>query len=235
MNPTKVIHPSWELPLHLLDKFKAVSQKIPINPELKHLFRVFSLDIMHTKVVMIGLSPYQKIGEERRANGLAFGSEVDTPSLQIIRQALWKSYHEIAIEEYFDNTMEYWHNQGILMLNASLSVPRTKRYGTPKDHLPLWNMFIREVLKDLLTVNPIPIWFMGNEAKALKTACKGSPLLLESCHPVATAYQRKKYHYNDNKIPAHLNFTLTENFKRLDKYFIKLNGEPLKWLNYEGN
>lgn len=222
MKPTDIIHPSWELPLELLPSIRKKLGKF--NPAKEDLFRVFNQDIMNTQVICLGLSPYQALGKNRRANGLAFGSNVDTPSLEIIREALWETYRVINIEDYFDNTMEFWHQQGILMLNSSLTVPVTRKYGNPKDHLGIWHNFIRGVLDYLYEVNPVPVWFMGNDAREFKKYCLDFPLVLESCHPVAT-----KYAMNRGEVPLHLDFRKTPNFKKLDDYFIKLNGETLRW------
>jgi len=230
---TDIIHPSWDLPLDLIKEIKT-KINTPFNPELRNLFRVFSLDVMSTKCIIIGLSPYQT-KDNIQSNGLAFGSNSDTPSLQIIRQAMWRSYHELAIEEYFDNSMEHWHNQGVLMLNASLTVPKFRNLGNPLTHLSLWREFISKALKYALTVNPTPVWFVGQKSKTFKKFCTASPLLLESCHPRTTYNQLIKYRYNEDKIPVNSNFTISPNFIILDTYFKYLNGESIKWINYENS
>lgn len=88
-------------------------------PSPKNIFRAFrACPYEDCKVVFLGQDPYPQKGV---ATGILFGNSEDTPedrlspSLQVVKEAAinYKIPHN-RIE--FDNTLESWAKQGILML-----------------------------------------------------------------------------------------------------------------------
>lgn len=101
-------------------------------PDRSDVFRCFSyFQPSQTKVVIIGQDPYHG---KSQANGLAFAVEENCkrpPSLRTIDKELG---HPAIIEN--------WAKQGVLMLNASLTVLDSK----PGCHLDFWREFTSEVI-----------------------------------------------------------------------------------------
>lgn len=123
-----------------------------INPELlcprpSDVFRAFKLcSYRECKVVFLGQDPYPQRGV---ATGILFGNKATTPedklspSLEAIKECCIN--YEIPhgpIE--FDNTLESWAKQGILMINSALTC-KVNEIGS---HVNLWRQFIAKFLRN---------------------------------------------------------------------------------------
>jgi uracil-DNA glycosylase len=115
-----------------------------VYPPGKEIFRAFdACDFDQVKVVIIGQDPYHGSGQ---ANGLCFSVREGVtlpPSLlnifKEIRQDLGKPIPA-------SGDLERWANQGVLMLNATLTV----RASTPGSHQNKgWETFTDEVIRKL--------------------------------------------------------------------------------------
>jgi uracil-DNA glycosylase len=115
-----------------------------VYPPGKEIFRAFdACDFNQVKVVIIGQDPYHGTGQ---ANGLCFSVREGValpPSLlnifKEIRQDLGKPIPA-------SGDLERWANQGVLMLNATLTV----RASTPGSHQNKgWEIFTDEVIRKL--------------------------------------------------------------------------------------
>jgi uracil-DNA glycosylase len=116
---------------------KDVSKGVYPNPE--DAFKAFELcQLEDLKVVILGQEPYAN----GQSNGLAFGvnNSVVTPSLKIIRRELQAQFDHVP--EEFDNSLEHWAKQGVLLLNSSFSVVKDE----PASHLHIWKWFTPMVL-----------------------------------------------------------------------------------------
>lgn len=120
-----------------------------ICPQKSDVFKAFKLCTLdNCKAVFIGQDPYPQKGV---ATGVLFGNKADTkesdlsPSLKVIKEAAidFTKTHNYPIE--FDNTLESWAKQGILMLNSALTVEINK-IGS---HTNLWRPFISKFLQTL--------------------------------------------------------------------------------------
>ena len=96
-------------------------------PQKEKIFRCFNyFDPERTKVVILGQDPYHGLGQ---ATGLCFGVDkgmTPPPSLRNIMKKLPGDLH--------DTSLESWAKQGVLMLNASLTV----RQGCAGSHMRMW-------------------------------------------------------------------------------------------------
>jgi len=97
----------------------------PCYPDRSQIYNAFEYCHFHkVKVVVLGQDPYHGIGQ---AHGLAFS----VPDKAKPPPSLVNIFKEIEQDEgipYPDNgNLERWAKQGVLLLNASLSV----REGTP--------------------------------------------------------------------------------------------------------
>lgn len=155
-----------------------------ICPSQNSVFKAFKYcNYNDLKIVMIGQDPYPQKGI---ATGLLFGNnkEIDnnslSPSLQIIKEASinYEIPHNSII---FDNTLESWANQGILMLNSALTV-ELNNIGS---HTMLWRPFISKLLVNLSKYNPGIIYVLfGKQAQTFKPYInKNFNIILEESHP----------------------------------------------------
>ena len=92
---------------------------------------------------------------KRQATGILFGNKADvpedelSPSLKVVKEAAvnFEVPHNSII---FDQTLESWARQGILMINSALTVEMNK-VGS---HTMLWRPFISSLLKNISETNP---------------------------------------------------------------------------------
>ena len=114
-------------------------------PPKELIFAAFdSCSFSNTKVVIIGQDPYHGKGE---ANGLCFSVNEGVkipPSLRNIYRELVDDFDSIFIPN--SGNLASWANQGVLLLNAGLTV----REDLPNSHKHLkWNLFTDAVIQKL--------------------------------------------------------------------------------------
>ncbi len=140
----------------------------PICPAQSNVFRAFKLcSLRDLKIIMLGCDPYPQKGI---ATGILFGNNKEinnenlSPSLKVIKEAAIN----FEIPHYcitFDQTLESWARQGILMLNSALTVEMNKRGS----HVMLWRPFIAKLLKNLSEYNTAIIYVLfGRQAQTFK-------------------------------------------------------------------
>lgn len=163
--------------MRVIDKAELVrvsawlSKQNPITlcPSHANVFKAFTLCSLHgCKVVFVGQDPYPQKGV---ATGILFGNSKDTPedklspSLNVIKEA--SVNFEIPHQELeFDNTLESWARQGILMINSAL----TCEVNNISSHTLKWRQFIINLLKNMSTKESGIIYVLfGRQAQSFKT------------------------------------------------------------------
>lgn len=137
-------------------------------PTLPNIFRAFELcSYNDCKIVFISQDPYP---QKNVATGIPFGNSKDTPedklspSLQVIKEAVinYEVPHNTII---FDNTLESWAKQGILMINSALTCELNK-IGS---HVNIWRPFVSKLIKNLSNRETGIIYVLfGKQAQILK-------------------------------------------------------------------
>lgn len=170
------------------DYFKELKEKLSkergeknIFPTPENIFKAFSLcPFSKTKVVILGQDPYHKKGQ---AHGLAFS----VPEGVKIPPSLRNIYKEIQADlgEVKNNlgNLEVWAKQGVLLLNASLSVEE----GKAGSHQKLgWENFTNEVISVISREKEKVVFLLwGNFAKEKEKYIlnKENHLILKTVHP----------------------------------------------------
>lgn len=141
-------------------------------PALPNVFRAFKLcSLKDCRVVMIGMDPYpDKFMGKPRATGILFGNNKGvpedklSPSLQVVKESAinFEIPHNIIT---FDQTLESWAKQGILMINSALTCELNK-VGS---HVNQWRPFVSKLLKNLSDKETGIIYILfGRQAQTLK-------------------------------------------------------------------
>lgn len=141
-------------------------------PALPNVFRAFKLcSLKDCRVVMIGMDPYpDKFMGKPRATGILFGNNKDvpedklSPSLQVVKESAinFEIPHNIIT---FDQTLESWAKQGILMNNSALTCELNK-VGS---HVNQWRPFVSKLLKNLSERETGIVYILfGRQAQTLK-------------------------------------------------------------------
>ena len=151
-----------------------------IYPPKDYIFNALKLtSFSNTKVVIVGQDPYHG---ENEAHGLSFSVQKGIkipPSLKNIYKEL---YDDLGIKPKDNGDLTNWAKQGVLLLNAVLTVEKDK----PASHRNLgWERLTDYIIKVLNTKEePIVFILWGNFAKeksALITNQKH--LIITSAHP----------------------------------------------------
>jgi len=162
-------------------KLAKETQEFNIFPEKGDIFKAFSLcSFSEVKVVILGQDPYHKKGQ---AHGLAFsvseGIKIP-PSLRNIYKEIEADLGEV---KYNSGNLTAWAEQGVLLLNASLSVEE----GKAGSHQKLgWDKFTNEVINKISAEKENVVFLLwGNFARAKKEFIENQErhLLLETVHP----------------------------------------------------
>ncbi|PWA04373.1 uracil-DNA glycosylase [Flavobacterium psychrotolerans] len=218
------IHPSWQSVLseeikkpYFLELVKTVDEEYQNHicfPPKELLFAAFdycSFDDL--KVVIIGQDPYHGEGE---ANGLCFSVNDGVripPSLRNIFRELNDDLGTIFMPT--SGNLECWAKQGVLLLNASLSV----RKDNPNSHKHLkWNVFTDAVIETISNQKEhvvFLLWGSFAHKKGLKIDRK-KHLVLECGHPSPMSANQGKWFGN-------------RHFSKTNDY-LKSNGIPeINW------
>jgi uracil-DNA glycosylase len=160
-------------------------------------------DLSHLKVVIIGQDPYHGEGE---ANGLAFsvndGVKIP-PSLRNIFRELNDDLDHLFMPT--SGNLERWANQGVLLLNAGLTV--RKDQANSHKHLK-WNLFTDAVIQEISSQKEgivFLLWGAFAQKKGSKID-RTKHLVLESGHPSPLSANQGKWFGNKHfsKVNAYL-------------------------------
>lgn len=217
------IESSWKK--HLQDEFekpyfqdlrsfvRSEYETTTVYPPPKEIFRAFDLcPFDNVNVVILGQDPYHG---SRQANGLCFAVNAGVsvpPSLQNI-------YKEIEADigapvKSRDGDLTRWAKQGVLLLNATLTV----RARTPGSHQKKgWEELTDAAIEKLATEREHLVFMLwGNYAKQKGAFIdRAKHCVLESAHP--------------SPFSAHSGFFGNRHFSKANDYLKAQGKEPVNW------
>lgn len=179
------------------------------------IFSAFNYcDFKDVKVVIIGQDPYHGKGE---ANGLCFsvndGIRIP-PSLRNIFKEMTDDLGELFFPT--SGNLEFWAKQGVLLLNASLTV----REDIPNSHKHLkWNFFTDAVIQKISDQKEhvvFLLWGSFAHKKGLKID-RNKHLVLESGHPSPMSANQGKWFGN-------------KHFSKTNEYLKANNLPAIEWV-----
>lgn len=168
-----------------------VNEDKRFTPPLKQVFRAFlECPIGSLKVVFIGQDPYPQLGV---ADGIAFScgnTMKKEASLRYMHKAIAETvYHNTKDVKELNPDLTPWSNQGVLMLNTSL----TTEVGKIGKHLDIWQPFTSYLLDMLNAHNEELIWvFLGKKAQDYSDLVDDRHHKLFASHPASAAYQAQQ-------------------------------------------
>ena len=155
----------------ILDQLEKEYKIKSVEPEQSNVFRAFHLcQYRDLKVVFLGMDPYPQKGV---ATGILFGNRQPdnnlSPSLEVLKECVI-DYTSPVNNIRFDNSLEEWSKQGVLMLNSALTV-ETNKIGS---HVTLWRPFISSLLKKISNFNSGIIFVLfGQQAQSFTPYING--------------------------------------------------------------
>lgn len=170
-----------------------------IYPRPEKVFNaMLKCPMMAVKVIILGQDPYPNLtknGLEPQAQGLAFSvpkGEKIPSSLNNIFKELILEYgsSEVAYMKPTHGDLGYWAEQGVLLLNCSLTFDPSATTINQHFKKGIWKPFIIRLLKYVKRKNPNVVFLLwGNEAKIMYKSCdfKDDGRVLKSAHPSGLA------------------------------------------------
>lgn len=183
-----------------------------IFPPKDYIFNALKLTpYKDVKVVIVGQDPYHGVGE---AHGLSFSVQKGIkvpPSLKNIYKELES---DLGIPPFNEGDLTYWAKQGVLLLNAVLTVEKDK----PASHRKLgWERLTDYIIKTLNNKeDPVVFILWGNFAKEKKELITNPKhLVLTSAHP--------------SPYSASYGFFGSKSFSKTNDFLVKNNLNPIDW------
>lgn len=216
-----MINKKWDI---ILDKelksdyFKKLGQFVreqyktkTCYPEYKNIFNALRMtDYDEVKVVILGQDPYHGEGE---AHGLSFSVRDNVkrpPSLMNIFKEL---NNDLGIIRE-NNDLTDWAKQGVLLLNAIMSVEKDK----PLSHKNQgWEIFTDNIIKKLNErEKPIVFVLWGNFARSKKELITNkNHKIIENVHP--------------SPLSASRGFFGSKPFSKINEFLINNGDNPINW------
>ncbi|MCX6738726.1 MAG: uracil-DNA glycosylase [Candidatus Parcubacteria bacterium] len=216
------IEPSWKKILSdefdrpyfakLTDFVRNEYQGETVYPPPKFMFQAFELcPFDKVKVVILGQDPYHG---PKQANGLCFSVNEKIsipPSLQNIYKEI---SNDLAVSPPSTGNLTHWAEQGILLLNATLTV----RANAPGSHQHQgWEEFTDAVIQELSDKKEnlvFLLWGKYAQEKGSKID-KGKHLVLTAAHP--------------SPFSAYHGFFGCKHFSKTNEYLKKHGEKDIKW------
>ena len=181
-----------------------------IYPKNEEIFNALNLtSFENIKVVIIGQDPYHGAGQ---AHGLSFSVRKGAipPSLKNIYKEIEGEYR-IEMPPHGDLTG--WAAQGVLLLNATLTV----RQASPGSHQGKgWEKFTDAVIREINEKREHVVFLLwGRCAREKRALIHQKHLALEASHP--------------SPLSARHSFFGCGHFRKANDYLIKHGCEPVEW------
>jgi len=188
------------------------SQHKVIYPPGSLIFNAFNTTpIDKVKVVILGQDPYHGIGQ---AHGLCFSVQHGVPPPPSLINIYKELQDDIGISIPTHGNLTHWAEQGVFLLNASLTV----RSGEPMSHAKIgWAIFTDTVIKKISATKKHVVFMLwgkfAQEKRVLIDETKH--LILRSVHP--------------SPLSAHAGFFGCKHFSKANAWLMSKGIDPVDW------
>lgn len=183
-----------------------------IYPKASNVFNAFNLcPFNEVKVVILGQDPYH---EPNQAHGLCFSVLEPTPSPPSLKNIFKEINLDLGIEPLESGDLTRWASQGVLLLNATLTVEAHKA-GSHQGKG--WEEFTDRVIFNLANRKSGLVFLLwGSYAqKKGEFIDQTKHLVLKSVHP--------------SPLSAHRGFFGNHHFSQANNYLIAQGKLPIDW------
>ncbi len=184
-----------------------------IYPPAPLMFNAFNLTpLSKVKVVILGQDPYHRPGQ---AMGLSFSVPKTIPKPPSLNNVLKEMADDIGTTTSKHGDLTYWAQQGVLLLNSSLTV----REGEPNSHQNQgWEQFTDAVINAIneQTERTVFILWGSKAQKKGKYVNTDKHLILTAVHPSPLAANRG-------------GFFGSKPFSKTNEYLVQHDQTPIDW------
>lgn len=212
----KLLAPEFAKPYftNLMDTIaKNKAEGLIIYPPEHQIFEALkTTSFQSLKVVIIGQDPYHGVGE---ANGLCFsvnnGIKIP-PSLKNIYKELSTDIAGFTVPNH--GNLVIWAQQGVLLLNTSLTVVKDKANSHAKIG---WQNFTNKIIELVSNQKQNVVFILwGNHAHQMEQYIdKNKHLILKGIHP--------------SPLSAHRGFFGCKHFSKTNQFLVARNLKPIDW------
>jgi len=217
------IAPSWKTVLaaefkkeyfkNLTDFVKTEYRQHTCYPKGNRIFAAFNhCDFNDVKVVIIGQDPYHGVGQ---ANGLCFSVNDGVPQPPSLINIFKELHTDLGIPIPVNGNLERWADQGVLLLNATLTV-RAHQAGSHQNKG--WEQFTDAVIQHISNHKEGVVFLLwGGYAKRKgQKIDRAKHLVLTSGHPSPLSANRGYWFGN-------------KHFSKTNAYLVQNGKIAVKW------
>lgn len=183
-----------------------------IYPAQTDIFKALELTpLSKVKVVILGQDPYHGPGQ---AHGLAFSVPAHTPPPPSLRNIYKEISTDLGTATLQSGDLTPWAQQGVLLLNTSLTVP----VSNPTGHATLgWSLFTDAIIQTVASTRPHSVYMLwGTHARSKRALLTTTEcLILEAPHP--------------SPLSAHRGFFGCRHFSKANTYLAQHGHTPITW------
>ena len=181
----------------------------PPGPLIFNAFKQTPFD--QVKVVILGQDPYHN---KNQAHGLSFSVPDGISKPPSLLNILKELRNDLGIEMPVNGNLQKWANQGVLLLNASLTV----RENEPGCHSQIgWLQFTDQVIKKISDEKEGVVFLLWG-----KFAQQKQSLIDETKHFVLKAA-------HPSPLSAHNGFFGCKHFSKTNELLMKQHKNPIDW------
>ena len=183
-----------------------------IYPPAAQIFRAFdACPFEATKVVILGQDPYHGAGQ---ANGLCFAVNPGVPPPPSLKNIFKELEADLGRPVSRDADLTRWAEQGVLLLNATLTV---RRGQAGSHHNKGWERFTDAAIAALSREREGLVFLLWGKHAGRKGAGidRTRHLVLESAHP--------------SPLSAHTGFFGNRHFTTANAYLMARGERPIEW------
>ena len=196
---------------HLWEKVKNEYATTKCFPPKNQIFRAIELTTFdEVEVVIIGQDPYHN---DFQANGLCFSVSDQVSAPPSLKNIFTELKDDLGIEKT-SNELDSWAKQGVLLLNATLTV----RAHEPNSHKDLgWEKFTDFIIKEISDKKENVVFVLWGAFAQKKASLidETKHFIIQSAHPSPFSVYRGFYG--------------SRPFSKINEYLISKNKKPINW------
>lgn len=186
-------------------------ERFAVFPPEDEVFAALRLTpLEHVRVVILGQDPYHG---PQQAHGLCFSVRKGVNVPPSLRNIFQEMSSDLGLTPPQHGNLEHWAAQGVLLLNATLTV----RAGQAGSHQKRgWETFTDRIIELLGSrENPLVFVLWGAHARSKKRFVHSHHTVIESAHP--------------SPLSAHNGFFGSRPFSRINEALVAFGSTPIDW------
>lgn len=195
--------------LQFVEKERATKTIYPPAEQVFHALEYVDFD--QVKVVILGQDPYHGAFQ---ANGLSFSVHKGVKFPPSLRNIFKELEDDLGIKNIHNGDLSNWAKQGVLLLNATLTVEESKAGSHQKKG---WEEFTDQIIALLAQEreNIVFVLWGSYAQKKGKVIDKTKHFVIETAHP--------------SPLSVYRGFYGSKPFSKINDYLVRVDKKPIDW------